>query len=207
MSERETIDLIRRDFGQTIATARTGTSVSAAFMAALVANESAGSVEERLAANRFEKGVLKKIVLAALGDEAFSDPSLSRPIGQDEWLLEADYAIDTRHPPSTSFMLAGLQNFKELSTSWGPMQLMGWHAREWGVPLVEFSRRETHFQHARALILYFSQKYELRADRDFHQLFRCWNTGVPRGRRTFDPNYVANGLRRLKLYQQLEQAA
>ena len=207
MSERETMEQIRRDFGPAIATARTGTSVSAAFMAALVANESAGNAAERLAASRFEKNVLKKIVLAALGLEAFSDPSLSRPIGQDEFLLEADYAIDTRRPGTTSFMLAGLQMLKDLATSWGPMQLMGWHAREWNVPLVEFRRRENHFQHARVLILHFAQKYELRADRDFLKLFRCWNTGVPQGRRTFDPNYVANGLRRLKLYQELEQAA
>ena len=207
MTEQQVMEQIQRGFGPVIATARTGTSVSAAFMAALVANESSGNVEERLAANRFEKGVLKKVVLAALGVEAFSDPSLSRPIEQQEWLLEADYAIDTRRPANSSFMLAGLEYLKKLATSWGPMQLMGWHAREWNVPLEEFRRCETHFQHARVLILHFARKYELRADRDFHQLFRCWNTGVPSGRRTFDPNYVANGLRRLKLYQQLEQAA
>jgi len=206
MTEQQVMEQVRRDFGPAIATARTGTSVSAAFMAALVVNESSGSAEERLAANRFEKGVLRKIVLAALGIETFSDPSLSRPIAQQEWLLEADYAIDRRRPGNCSFMLAGLQNFKELATSWGPMQLMGWHAREWGVGLVEFRCREKHFQHACVLILHFAQKYKLRADRDFRNLFRCWNTGRPRGR-TYDPNYVTNGLRRLKLYQQLEQAA
>ncbi len=207
MTEKQVMEQIRRELGPAIATARTGTSVSAAFMAALVANESAGSGEQRLAANRFEKNVLKKVVLAALGAEDFSDPSLSRFIGQNEWLLEADLAINARRPTTTSFMLAGLQNFKDLATSWGPMQLMGWHAREWGVALVEFRQLVTHFQHARVLILHFAQKYELRADRDFLKLFRCWNTGVPRGRRTYDPNYVANGLRRLKLYQELEQAA
>jgi len=206
MTEQQVMEQVRRDFGPAIATARTGTSVSAAFMAALVVNESSGSAEERLAANRFEKGVLRKIVLAALGIETFSDPSLSRSIAQQEWLLEADYAIDTRRPGNASFMLAGLEYFKKLATSWGPTQLMGWHAREWNIPLGEFCCRENHFQHARVLILHFARKYELRADRDFIKLFRCWNTGRPRGR-TYDPKYVANGLRRLKLYQQLEQAA
>ena len=34
---------------------------------------------------------------------------------------------------------------------------------------------------------------------EFERLFKCWNTGSPVGR-TYDPNYVANGLARIAAY-------
>jgi len=33
---------------------------------------------------------------------------------------------------------------------------------------------------------------------DFEPLFRCWNSGNPKGK-TFDPQYVPNGLSRMKI--------
>ena len=38
---------------------------------------------------------------------------------------------------------------------------------------------------------------------EFAELFRCWNTGRPNGK-TFDPNYVQNGLRRIEIYRRLQ---
>ena len=48
--------------------------------------------------------------------------------------------------------------------------------------------------------------YRLDLGREFRELFCCWNTGRPYGK-TFDPNYVENGLRRLRIYRELQAVA
>lgn len=199
MTERELMARIH-DLHQRMTAALHGARTPVALLAAIVANES----RAQAAATRFEPGVYSKLCLAALGHREFHDPSLSRPIEQQEWLREADFAMAIR--PGTgafpSFMQAGLEHLAAISTSYGYTQLMGWHALEWRVTLVSLADPQTHFRHAARLLAFFEHKYQLDASRDFEALLRCWNTGRPAGA-THDPAYVEKALSRMQLYQEV----
>lgn len=204
MSDEQLMVKIRHEVGRELTVAVRGLPLPSAFLAALVANESAG---ERLA-HRFEPNVYRKVTLAALGKETFADWSLSREIDQSEWLLSADAAIPGGNAEKGrySFTLQALKKFAELSTSWSYTQIMGWHALEWRVPVEELTDPAHHFRYAVRLAVFFGQKYGLDLSTHFEPLFRCWNTGRPGGK-TYDPNYVANGLNRLRLYEDLNHSS
>ncbi len=203
MSEYELMKKVQREVGPLLCQLTVGRPAAAALralLAALVANESNAERE----ATRFEPGVFSRICLAALGKKEFQDPSLSRPIEQQEWLREGDVAIDRYRTPGESYALTALKQWKKLATSWGYTQLMGWHALEWHVPLEEFMVTEHHFRYAIRLLDHGMAKYHLYHEADAGGLLRFWNTGTVH-RPTYDPQYVPRGLERLRIYQQLEQ--
>jgi len=166
---------IHAQWGEAISAACKYSSVPPAFLAALIALESGGEP----AAKRFEKHVYNKLISVQRG---YADRygALSR---RDLQPLSDD----------------GIRN---LATSWGLTQIMGYHVarRPGGIEIL--LNVETHLKFALGLLAEFAERYGLNVTLEFAELFRCWNTGKPYGE-TYDPKYVENGLRRLAIYREL----
>jgi hypothetical protein len=103
---------------------------------------------------------------------------------------------------------ANLQDdaIRDLATSWGLTQIMGYHMLGRPEPVAMLREPEFHYRMAAELIHTFAVRFHLNAQRDFEALFRCWNTGRPDGI-TYDPAYVQKGLRRAALARQLTAEA
>jgi hypothetical protein len=91
---------------------------------------------------------------------------------------------------------------RELATSWGFTQIMGYHVLGRHTAVHDLLEPRFHYRVAVQLISELAQTFQLDMAREFEKMFRCWNTGSPYGA-TFDPEYVAKGLRRLSIYRQL----
>jgi hypothetical protein len=82
---------------------------------------------------------------------------------------------------------------------------MGYHCLEAGAapPLAEdFTNAGTCLKTTLSMLAAFAHQFSLDLASDFGELLCCWNTGRPDGK-TFDPNYVANGLARKVAYEAL----
>jgi hypothetical protein len=192
----------------TIAAAVEGTLVPAELLAALVANESGGNTH----AQRFEPAVFTEIAEVLAGKRTVFKPAgISRP------LMLADlvpFVVDAEHS-GLSLVAAGvmfslnkfytdaMQRVAELATSYGLVQIMGWHWIEFNRPAS--LRPEDQLAFAVVLLVYFANKYTLDLAADAAKLFSCWNTGEPGGH-TYNPLYVPNGLARMELYRSIAAA-
>ena len=87
---------------------------------------------------------------------------------------------------------------KQNSISWGLTQILG--ENYWGPP-PDLAEPEINLQCARLMLVRFSNHNMLDPGKDFDQLFRCWNTGGPRGK-TYDPDYCKNGLARIVIWNE-----
>ena len=185
-------------------------SVPVAFLAGLVANESGGDAR----AMRFEPAVYDHLAAVAQGGR----PAYGA-IGQKA--LEAEIE-DALHPKSDSyhahFLTASFaersasalgetpdEALRELATSWGYTQIMGYHMIWRGGEARDLLDPDFHFSMALELVAQFAESYQLDVRCEFRELFGCWNTGRPYGETT-DPRYVENGLRRMAIYRQVEEA-
>lgn len=182
-------------------------SVPVEFLAALVANESGGNAR----ALRFEPAVYDHLAAVAKGARAGYGAVSQK-------LLEAEMA-DALHPKAASYHAHFLAEsfaergasalettadevLRELATSWGFTQIMGYHMIWRGGEPRELLDPGFHFSMALDLLAQFAESYQLDVGREFRELFGCWNTGRPYGETT-DPNYVENGLRRMGVYRQV----
>ncbi len=105
---------------------------------------------------------------------------------------------------------------RELASSWGFTQIMGYHTlgragratRQLTGATADTVRDLTeprfHFRVALELLADFAARFELDLAREFEEMFRCWNTGSPYGA-TFDPEYVEKGLRRMEICRELAE--
>jgi hypothetical protein len=185
-------------------------SVPAAFLGALVANESGGDPQ----AMRFEPAVYRPLKAVAEGRRA-AYAGLSR---RD---FDAEIA-EMLHPKAGSFHAVFLtppfravhgrelaasrdEALRELATSWGFTQIMGYHLVGRSGTVRDLLEPRFHFRLALELLALFAERYQLDLAREFAEMFRCWNTGQPYGQ-TFAPDYVAQGLRRMEIYRSLESA-
>lgn len=185
-------------------------SVPAAFLGALVANESGGDPQ----AMRFEPAVYRHLKAVAEGRRA-AYAGLSR---RD---FDAEIA-EMLHPKAGSFHAVFLtppfraahgrelaasrdEALRELATSWGFTQIMGYHLVGRSGTVRDLLEPRFHFRLALELLALFAERYQLDLAREFAEMFRCWNTGQPYGQ-TFDPDYVAQGLRRLEIYRSIESS-
>ena len=91
---------------------------------------------------------------------------------------------------------------RHLATSWGLTQIMGYHMLGRPEPVERLCDPAFHYRVATDLLQDFAKCFHLDPQRDFEALFRCWNTGRPDGK-TYDPDYVQNGLRRIEVCRQL----
>lgn len=193
MSEQELMQSIKTQWGAAIAEACHTSSISEAFLAALMAGESGGKNE----AKRFEKAVLLNLWEVLLGRKA-AFGSLGR--------IDLVNFVATIPGASTrgASLLPGdaFQRVDGLATSWGLTQIMGYHAIGTAVSLDDLRVPEKHLGFALTMLAGFAHQFSLDVTREFPELFRCWNTGRPDGA-TFDPAYVNNGLTRMAVWSSL----
>jgi hypothetical protein len=207
--------LVRRVFDRCHAVIREASarsSVPAEFLGALTANESGGDPR----AARFEPAVYRHLAAVASGaspryggvrsgdlsaelaemlhpkDDAYHQRFLTAPFGanhQREFAALADEAL------------------RELATSWGYTQIMGYHMVGRAGTVRDLLDPQIHFRVALELLAEFAEEYQLNLAHEFEEMFRCWNTGQPygppHGPPTTDPEYVANGLTRMNFYAKL----
>jgi hypothetical protein len=208
-SEVTLMRTIHEKWGGMLAAAARTAAVSEAFLGALVAGESAGDPVVR----RFESAVFAHILEVCAGRRAaFSVPGITRALGAVDFLgyisltARAPLTGDSRlELPAAPAFIPQLQRAADLATSYGLTQIMGWHA----VELYQEAKLdaiktdpEAQLSFTTQLLAVFANKYDLDMARETDALFTCWNTGEPDGR-TYDPNYVANGERRIQIYQQI----
>lgn len=207
MNDRQLMHTIFSAWHLAIAGAVAGTAVPAELVAALIANESGGNPN----AKRFEPAVFGHLCEVLAGKRSLYAPAgISRPLATSDLLLfvvgdrtqSADKII-TAAGTIDEFFKQAMQRVAELATSFGLVQIMGWHWIEFNRPAS--TRPEDQLAFAVVLLVYFANKYTLDLAAGAEKLLSCWNTGEPGGH-TYDPQYVPNGLGRMALYREISAA-
>ena len=184
-------------------------AVPAEFLGALAANESGGYGDAR----RFEPAVYRHLQAVAQGESpSYGSINVTELDDEVDNLLPANDATLHARYLTPAFAAnhceqvqgATDQALRELATSWGYTQIMGYHMIGQPGDVRQLLEPGFHFRMAIRLLSEFVVDYQLDPQREFAEMFCCWNTGRPYGR-TFDPNYVENGLRRMQIYRQLRQ--
>jgi hypothetical protein len=99
--------------------------------------------------------------------------------------------------------LATVRDVLDFSSSWGFLQVMGYHVIEWdGTTLEDLRNPYAHYSLAQRLMDSFVLRWKLNRTVDFVQMARCWNTGNPNGT-TWDARYVPNVLEAMQLWPSL----
>jgi len=179
------MQLIKDQYDATIRQTAAASSVPPAFLAALTANESGGNP----GASRFEPGVLNSLWSVVMNRKpAFGS------IQRAALLTYLDEEAD-------KISFTDLDN---LATSWGLTQIMGYNALDLGTTVGALQTASGNLTAAIKLLTQFAHRFNLELDADAADLFRCWNTGQPNGK-TFDPDYVTNGLARMQIYEGIVQ--
>lgn len=188
---------VKSECGEWIDAAVKNTTIPDSFLAALTANESGGDV----AAVRFEPQVFANLALVLIGRRANFGS-----IGAQD--LESLCAPSHDGGVPLTFAQSSLV-LVNLASSWGPTQIMGYHALEGNYPLSDLPSLQKHYPRALQLLAAFRKQWGDKIptwDDDpvaaATALFRCWNTGKPDGV-TYDPLYVSHGLDRMTIYATL----
>lgn len=187
MTDQELMQSIKTKWGALLDSACKTSNVQPAFLAALVANESAGNPD----AKRFEPGVLAQLFAVLLNRKAFFG-SIAR-----------ENIIAFGQQVSSTLNMQMIVALDQLSTSWGLVQIMGYEAIAYhtaGVAALQSPVPEMTV--ATRMLADFAARKSLDLAKDVSQLFDCWNTGRPHAP-TADPQYIPNGLRRMELYKAL----
>ena len=86
---------------------------------------------------------------------------------------------------------------RNLATSWGPFQIMGYKCIDMGIIINDLRGEEC----VKWGVMWINNEYgNLIRNNDFEKGFRVHNTGIENGR-TYDPNYVSNGLEHIAYFQ------
>lgn len=206
-AERRLMQRVFERCNEVIDAACATSSVPPEFLAALVANESGGRAD----ATRFEPGVYRHLEAVSQGKSpAYGSINLTRLDREVAQLLPpTDAALHARYltPAFAANHREQLQGatdelLRELSTSWGYTQIMGYHMIGQPGPVRRLLEPQFHFRMAIRLLSEFAADYQLDLGHEFPELFCCWNTGRPYGK-TFDPDYVEKALVRMQIYRQL----
>lgn len=81
---------------------------------------------------------------------------------------------------------------RNLATSWGATQIMGWHVlKNLKTTIAELRDPNKHLAYAARLLEANANVPGYMQRGDFASVYRIWNTGSPKGR-THDPDYVTN---------------
>lgn len=194
MTELELMQAIKTKWGALFVqvTQDSGLAEAPAFLAALTANESGGDPD----ASRYEPGVFSALAEVLLDVRqnygAITAAALSSAI-----TVPGDLGAEVT-------VIHGLANLRQLATSWGLVQIMGYHALAFNTPngVEDLKNPVTALPLACRMFADFRARFNLNLPDDYDALFRCWNTGRPKGV-TADPKYVPNGLNRMQLYLQM----
>jgi hypothetical protein len=189
---------IHAKWGSAIAAACAKSSVPPAFFAALVANESRGEPNAR----RFEKAVLADLWEVVQG----RTPRYGSIDGGSIAAFLAAAAPGNPTVPDAGFVrsiIAGaLRQLDGLATSWGLTQIMGYEAIAFSVPLAALEDPDRELPTTLRMLEQFGARFDLDLAKDFSEMLSCWNTGRAHAR-TADPQYIPNGLLRMKIYENL----
>jgi hypothetical protein len=207
MTDLELMQKIKSELGDYIAGAVEGTPFSPSLLASLTANESSGVAN----AQRFEPAVFAELAeVLVLQKPSYCPAGSKRALNAGD-LQAACWPQSSPVPGKSSDVFTfpqGVLALKNLATSFGPTQIMGWHSIELGFPLGDLCNLATHFERTVQLLEWFRQRYEvgncLAANRPKVYL-NCWNTGSPTAP-TFNPNYVRDGLDWMRLYESIPDA-
>jgi hypothetical protein len=186
---------IKGQWGAGISQICKSSPIPEAFVAALVANESGGKPD----AKRFEHGVL-----ASLWDVLAGRNAAYGSLGADDisrFILAG--ATGAAAGGIRAIFTAALQQLDGLATSWGLTQVMGYEAIVFGMPLSDLAVPAKCLGVTLRMLTVIAHSRHLDVMNDFPQLFDCWNTGRPHAP-TADPQYIPNGLARMKIYAELE---
>ncbi|TAM79165.1 MAG: hypothetical protein EPN47_19345 [Acidobacteria bacterium] len=209
-AERRLVQRVFERCNQTIAGACAPSSTPVEFLGALVANESGGVAD----ATRFEPAVYRHLLAVAESQSpsygsinmAVLDRELGQQVSANSAALHARYMTrGFAEIYSSQIQKASDAALRELATSWGYTQIMGYHMVGRPGDVRQLLDPGFHFRMAVWLLSEFAVDFHLDPAEDFAEMFRCWNTGRPNGS-TYDPSYVDKGLERMELYRQLRQA-
>jgi hypothetical protein len=204
-SDQVLMSRIASDWGAIIAQACHLSSVPETFLAALTANESGGDPN----ASRFEPGIYRHLKAVREGSASHWGSITGDAIADEliEMTLPYDGAPKSNPDDAMQVVVFGKlptdvtdQDLRALATSWGLVQIMGYHMIGRRGTVAALLDPLAHYRIALELLAEFAQHYGLDMTREFEEMFRCWNTGNPTGK-THDPAYVPNGLLRMKLYR------
>jgi hypothetical protein len=191
------VDLMRRVArlaGPYLAEIAPKITIPAAFLAALTANESGRwLISNTQVPARRENHVLEALRRVQIG-------------------------LRGRYGQITQPMLTGKSegDLGHLASSYGLTQIMGWHTLLWPeVEIADLADAARHYYYTLRLLVEEARRCDLDLTQDFAAMFRVWNTGAthddPRTPRvegkTFDPDYVPNGLRRMRIWEELASSS
>jgi hypothetical protein len=196
MTDTELMQSIQTKWGAEISRACGTSSVPAAFLAALIANETGGNTD----AKRFEHGVLASLWEVLQGRKT--------AYGSIQRSVLVNYVAGVASTPTNAIAnlpADAFQRVDALATSWGLTQIMGYHILEGGAPVKTIAALQDpamHLAMALRMLAQFAAQFQLDVTKDFEGMFRCWNGGHPT-LATFDPQYVPNGLARMQEWSSL----
>ncbi len=206
-AERDLMQKIYDRFHCDMAAAVATTELTTAFLAALTANESGGFPD----ASCFELAIYERLKGVATGQcAAYGSINLEGIISAfDENFEDRDRKFRAwlsvmRPGPEVVRIITKSedQDLRDLATSWGLTQIMGYHLIGSKIEIQTLREPGVHYRYAVNLLTDFARRFGLSLNDGWDSLFRCWNTGWPRGE-TADPEYVSKGLRRMSLYDQI----
>lgn len=186
-------------------------SVPAEFLGALTANESGGNPR----AARFEPAVYRHLKAVSAGAAAhyggIQAEDLSAEVNEMLHPKSGEYHgryLTAPFAANHQRALGAMEDeaLRELATSWGTTQIMGYHMVGRGGTVRDLLDFEFHYRVALELLAEFAEENQLNLAHEFEAMFRCWNTGQPYGK-TYDPDYVPNGIRRMGLYRERAAAS
>jgi hypothetical protein len=195
-AERDLMTAIQKQFGPLLDSAEKASGISAAFFAALIANETGGKPD----ATRFEPAVFTALSEVLLGRKANYGSIGAQDLAA--W-------VDPGAGPAglqTTVAVTVLKKLADLATSWGLTQIMGYEAIAYRTSIDDLRTPLSSMTRTAIMLKDFAKRNNLDVAQNFTELFDCWNTGRPHAP-TADPTYIPDGLARMALYQSLESAA
>lgn len=185
--------IIREQFGDRIARATAGTTVPQRLLAGLIGNECAfDSKRQRFAESvpRFEPHVYAALV--SLRDRGYYVTRQGARKARYGRVLQADLA----NAPDAAV--------RALASSWGPGQIMGYNAIDFGCTVADLRDPDKSLGYIVRMLIRDAAPYIARSQ--WEAVFRIWNTGSPTGK-TYSPTYVPQGLAVMAAYAALGAAA
>jgi hypothetical protein len=206
-AERALMLRIYENWNGEIVKATRSSSASAAFLAALTANESGGDPT----AQAFEPEIFEGLQAVLKGEQpAFGSirgADLVRLAQEGFGTQEANTTVGAIQETKQSAEVSPTVQEKvlrQMATSWGLTQIMGYQTINRKETVRDLLDPASHYQLAVELLEELSRRFHLNPSKEVESLFRCWNTGRPDGK-TSEPNYVARGIQRLRLYSAIAQ--
>lgn len=168
--KKNVYDITNRNYGKKIEIYAKEFGLPAEYLKALVILECSG---KRDFTPRFEKKVFERLKQVRSGERESYDN-----------ILQSDIHDATD---------AALRN---LATSWGPFQIMGYKCIHLGLKLEDLRGENAVYWGIKWINLEYGDYLR---QNQFEESFRIHNTGKKDGR-TYDPDYVPNGLRHIKKF-------